>query len=1059
MPFNKRVDPQLRLSTPPEVGGRKEPIVPVSPLTPDRPDAPLDAAGNPVDMLVAVSPLTPESESESLAGDGGSVATKSTLPEEVQRVEAQMVEAHKTLQGELTRLKNAMDAEKERQKENIRVRRVGSAREGLESPSVAVVSSGGGDFKTPVDRRDVEAKASKFLDDVKSKQQQQQQEQQQQQSVASGVVFYSATPGSSSVAAVAPSAAVSLMSPSPAFNAASLSSTSPNPSDPAEIKIAKQNLLQIKTKYATVLKKVKEKESKLEKKEEELKKKEVRVQKLADNLRKQRIKITRDKEKGAGRSGISMLKSVEMLAPPPARGNLPIAARNEWGGGGGYDLPMTKGPRVVKKGRVDTGRHVSKAQTEKAAVLKGANPKMAKMKKSYKVKSEAFSPAGDILDESPPSVAPAGSPEMSSVFSQKMQPGSGYSPDSMRRIGELMQKEINKGGPPAQQQEPSAAPYDHLAPSTTQSKVSPPPTDDEDFVENEMAAYRKMFVDSSANSSPPGAGVSTDNNGPPGNSDKESAKSNANANVNANANANVNVNNAVYEAPTSVGSAFGLSPGQDGKSGTEYTQWLGDYEKNFEQLMRQSVAAAEENGGGAATLVPPMDKLREKRDEKKKDGDEVSRRSMSAQGDDRDSSSSRESKSAPTPENQSREESRAVPMPEKSKSKPRRHETKNNKPKMTKAIKQHQRQRQAAPVAKQSAATPLVDTFLAMTSGGGVSAAAAIRTKNTSTRLMRKKKKMRESSSPSRSPPPAKKSETSPVLRQREQEKLRAAEELKRAVAKVISVITRGRMPLFDLLPGTSSSGVSSVSNFTKDLLAQPDVSAEQAGALLDLAAEKCSVTRGGVEMIDVKSFERECRDFGRPPVRKPVPLGNGSSSRANAASSLRSTSVSGANEAKSVANREGGIRTKSKAQEVYGEFTFSFENGSGDRQPENPQLTSAQLQNEWTQLAYGTVDKENATPSAKKGEPAEEEEEAKQAQWWDSYLDGNDSFSGDVRDMQRDEIGEALKIATQGAGPADTGEQREEDLLKASIKGKGGKWMSQFDQRMNAALAKAEGV
>jgi hypothetical protein len=59
------------------------------------------------------------------------------------------------------------------------------------------------------------------------------------------------------------------------------------------------------------------------------------------------------------------------------------------------------------------------------------------------------------------------------------------------------------------------------------------------------------------------------------------------------------------EAPTSVDSAFGMSPIRKEKPQAKgsYTEYIDDYEKNFEALMRESVEKAKEvrgrmGGGG-----------------------------------------------------------------------------------------------------------------------------------------------------------------------------------------------------------------------------------------------------------------------------------------------------------------------------------------------------------------------------------------------------------------------------------------------------------------------------
>jgi hypothetical protein len=70
--------------------------------------------------------------------------------------------------------------------------------------------------------------------------------------------------------------------------------------------------------------------------------------------------------------------------------------------------------------------------------------------------------------------------------------------------------------------------------------------------------------------------------------------------------------------------------------------------------------------------------------------------------------------------------------------------------------------------------------------------------------------------------------------------------------------------------------------------------------------------------------------------------------------------------------------------------------------------------------------------------------------------LDGNDSFSADVREMQREEIAGALQaveaLGEQGKG----GAGGKGNVAVAKVKDP---WLNSFDKRMNAALAKAEGV
>ena len=163
-------------------------------------------------------------------------------------------------------------------------------------------------------------------------------------------------------------------------------------------------------------------------------------------MRKQRIKMTREKTKKPTLTSVLQ----------------PIS----------YEPAMTK-KKPAPKPKLNSGTYVSAKQVEKQLRTQ-KNPKISEMKKSYNFEPPTLS--ADILDESHENDSIAAS--MSSIFSSKLQLSPSYSEDNMQRIGDLMQREIDKGKP-------------SVAKASVMTKSSP----SSEIVQQEMSAYHKMFVE------------------------------------------------------------------------------------------------------------------------------------------------------------------------------------------------------------------------------------------------------------------------------------------------------------------------------------------------------------------------------------------------------------------------------------------------------------------------------------------------------------------------------------------------------------------------------------
>jgi hypothetical protein len=191
-----------------------------------------------------------------------------------------------------------------------------------------------------------------------------------------------------------------------------------------------------------VLKQVKQKESKLEQKEVELKKKEERMLKLAENLRRQRQTLKKEKERFSPRRS-----PPPRAAVPAAEPHIAAVTEEEWGGGGGYKIEKMK--RVEKKPKVHTGKFKTKKEAmSQAQSILDTHPKLGALSASYNVKGGSENVL--LSETAPPSSIQAQASiadEAASVFSKKMQLSPSYNEDNMQRIGELMQRELNKGLP------------------------------------------------------------------------------------------------------------------------------------------------------------------------------------------------------------------------------------------------------------------------------------------------------------------------------------------------------------------------------------------------------------------------------------------------------------------------------------------------------------------------------------------------------------------------------------------------------------------------------------
>jgi len=186
--------------------------------------------------------------------------------------------------------------------------------------------------------------------------------------------------------------------------------------DPEELKIAKRNALQMKNKYSTLSKKVKEKENDLVTKEAELAKKEERIHRLAENLRRQRVQLRRQEVSKSRKEVDEMKKAVEKLlvkispqkVSPPRSSTISNVET---------EMSPKASTRLYKSQYRNSGERIAnykqrQSLKEETESLR-RQQKLLKLKRAQKEKEAAelsMSPSFDILGATPAGAAAAPSP-------------------------------------------------------------------------------------------------------------------------------------------------------------------------------------------------------------------------------------------------------------------------------------------------------------------------------------------------------------------------------------------------------------------------------------------------------------------------------------------------------------------------------------------------------------------------------------------------------------------------------------------------------------------------
>lgn len=305
------------IATPKPPKSPVKPIVPISPDTEEESLAPIPVAKRRVSSIDSAAP----------SASFSTVATPKTQED----MDFEMLEAHRVLEGEMEKLKGAMEKERERQRERVRERMREKKREGKDDyvgggqketgpvvfyPTYSKKNEleGGQEVKKEkVEKKKVARIAKDIVIKKKTKGDKEEEPVKKKPPLPSFTRPAQPRPASKNGGKADERINEIVASAPPVFKYVERQVT--RESDP-EIKRVKEDMINAKRKYTTSLKKVLAKEQNLTKKEGELKKKEERVTKLADNLRRQRVMLKKEMVKVKKPS--EMIKQIAQLTPVKA---------------------------------------------------------------------------------------------------------------------------------------------------------------------------------------------------------------------------------------------------------------------------------------------------------------------------------------------------------------------------------------------------------------------------------------------------------------------------------------------------------------------------------------------------------------------------------------------------------------------------------------------------------------------------------------------------------------------------------------------------------------------
>ena len=308
---------------------------PPKPIVPISPDTSEEECPSPIPVARRRTSTKAIEIATSAASHPSVVATPKT--QEEMDFDKQMLEAHRVLEGEMEKLKGAMEKERERQRERVRERMREKQRESREEdasagkkevgpvvfyPTKQVASKPKAEVRDQNDGREQRAMREKI--EVKSSQIAKKEERREKKPLLPSFSKPQHAPVLTTKDNIKgggkkkESMAINEMpSNSSGTSTNTNSGTTITASSNAEIKKVKRDMINAKIKYTQSLKKVLAKEQNLSKKEGELKKKEERVTKLADNLRRQRVTLKKEILKAKKPS--ELVKQIAELTPvkPP----------------------------------------------------------------------------------------------------------------------------------------------------------------------------------------------------------------------------------------------------------------------------------------------------------------------------------------------------------------------------------------------------------------------------------------------------------------------------------------------------------------------------------------------------------------------------------------------------------------------------------------------------------------------------------------------------------------------------------------------------------------------
>jgi len=319
-----------------------KPIVPISPDTPEEESpSPIPVARRRASAIETAFPAT-------------SVPVVAT-PKTQDEMDFEMLEAHRVLEGEMEKLKGAMEKERERQRERVRERMKEKQRESIAHrskeedagttegkeeeekekevgpvvfyPTHNEKNVGGAEGqKLQVSRKEDKLMRKKrgSRSKIEAKTNLVKKEKQQERKIKKPPIpSFTTRLQRSSTQSMEGDEIVGTEKKSLSTKAESTKverqnnpSQSSNSSNDPEIKKVRREMINAKMKYTQNLKKVLAKEQNLTKKEGELKKKEERVTKLADNLRRQRVTLKKEIQKA--RKPSELVKQIAELTPVKA---------------------------------------------------------------------------------------------------------------------------------------------------------------------------------------------------------------------------------------------------------------------------------------------------------------------------------------------------------------------------------------------------------------------------------------------------------------------------------------------------------------------------------------------------------------------------------------------------------------------------------------------------------------------------------------------------------------------------------------------------------------------